>query len=51
MITQTHFEQLLLKYPEIPNYPLDEPLVKIPAAWLIDQLGFKGTQHGAAGGT
>lgn len=49
MITQTHFEQLLLKYPEIPNYPLDEPLVKIPAAWLIDQLGFKGTQHGAAG--
>lgn len=49
MITQTHFEQLLLKYPEIPNYPLDEPLVKIPAAWLIDQLGFKGTQYGAAG--
>ena len=42
-------EQLLnlqATYPNIPFYVQDEAQVKIPAAWLIDQAGFKGTSLG-----
>lgn len=29
------------KYPDIPHWPAAEGLFKVPAAWLIDQAGFK----------
>lgn len=29
-------------YPDIPHYPTDNDLFKIPTAWLIDQCGWKG---------
>lgn len=39
------FKKLEAKYPEIPHY--DQPNgVKIPAGWLIDQLGLKGYNFG-----
>lgn len=34
------------QFPSMPFYPLDAEAVKIPAAWLIDQLGFKGQFEG-----
>ncbi len=37
------------KYPEIPFYDIDENSVKIPAAWLIETLGFKGKKQGNVG--
>ncbi|MCL1868513.1 MAG: UDP-N-acetylmuramate dehydrogenase [Paludibacter sp.] len=43
-----HFEKLKKTYPEIPYYPVNEELVKIPAAWLIEQCGWKGKQRGRA---
>jgi len=43
------FEQLLLKYPNIPSYPIDEQQIKIPAGWLIETAGFKGYRLGDAG--
>jgi UDP-N-acetylmuramate dehydrogenase len=34
--------QLEAAYPEVPHWPTDKPgFVKIPAAWLIEQIGFK----------
>jgi len=33
----------------VPHYVLDGRMIKVPAAWLIDQCGFKGARHGGAG--
>jgi UDP-N-acetylmuramate dehydrogenase len=43
------FEELLGKYPSMPFYEVDAERVKIPAAWMIDQCGWKGKQLGRAG--
>ena len=42
-------EQLLELYPQMPNYPQPDKQTKIPAAWLIDQCGFKGMTRGPVG--
>ncbi|GAA6133531.1 UDP-N-acetylmuramate dehydrogenase [Oceaniserpentilla sp. 4NH20-0058] len=39
------FEVLLKKFPNIPRYEQQDG-IKIPAGWLIDQLGLKGQQFG-----
>lgn len=49
IISVALFLVLKKKYPEIPNYPVSDTLVKIPAGWLIDQLGFKGKKFGSCG--
>jgi UDP-N-acetylmuramate dehydrogenase len=43
------FRQLQQSWPSIPSYPVDTDSVKIPAAWLIDQMGFKGKKIGGIG--
>lgn len=43
------YEQARKKFPEMPNYPIDENYVKVPAGWLIEQAGFKGYRAGDAG--
>ena len=43
-----HYEELLKKYPNIPSYPVNEKVVKIPAAWLIEQCKLKGKTIGGA---
>lgn len=43
------YAQLRVNYPDIPNYPVSVSEVKIPAAWLIEQCGFKGAVYGATG--
>ena len=49
LISKSHYELLKTNYPELPYFTSCDEQLKIPAAWLIDQLGFKGTHHGGAG--
>lgn len=45
------FNRIVAQNPDasVPHYILPDNKVKIPAAWLIDQAGFKGRQIGGAG--
>jgi UDP-N-acetylmuramate dehydrogenase len=43
------FEGLKSGYPSMPFYDLDDGSYKIPAAWLIEQCGWKGRRFGDAG--
>ena len=49
VISKTQFDQLLTTFPKLPSYPQENGEVKVPAGWLIDQLGFKGKRIGDAG--
>ncbi|WP_075603602.1 UDP-N-acetylmuramate dehydrogenase [Saccharicrinis aurantiacus] len=41
-------KDIFKKYPSAPSYEVSESLVKIPAAWLIEQAGWKGKSIGNA---
>jgi UDP-N-acetylmuramate dehydrogenase len=43
------FNQLKQDYPGIPGWDLGDGRVKIPAAWCIEQTGWKGRELGGAG--
>ena len=42
-------QPLLEQYADMPGFPQAEDEIKIPAAWLIDQLGWKGRMHNGVG--
>ena len=42
------FNALKKTYPDIPFYEQPKNMAKIPAAWLIEQCGFKGAKHKGA---
>ena len=46
VVAREIFEKIQMNYPNIPHYTLRDDTVKIPAAWLIDQAGFKGRYMG-----
>jgi len=41
IISQGQFSGLQAKFPDIPNWPTADGQIKIPAAWLVEQAGFK----------
>lgn len=43
------YSELFLLFPSMPKYDLPNGNVKIPAAWLIEQCGFKGKKYGNTG--
>ena len=43
------FKKLNQLRPDVPAYPLEDGRVKVPAAWLIDQAGWKGHRRGNIG--
>ncbi len=49
VIERPHFEALEAVFPGIPQFPISEKWVKVPAAWLIDQCGWKGKRRGDIG--
>lgn len=48
VVPAAQFEALRAKYPTMPHYPAGDAQVKIPAAWLIEQCGWKGKTVGGA---
>lgn len=49
IINTGRFNELKKKYSDIPAYIINEEEVKIPAAWLIEKVGWKGKRIGDAG--
>ena len=49
VIEASSFQTLLEKYPNAPHYLQSDGRVKVPAGWLIDQVGLKGYRLGHAG--
>jgi UDP-N-acetylmuramate dehydrogenase len=49
IITNEIFETLKSNFPAIPFYPSGTEHKKIPAAWLIEQSGWKGVREGNVG--
>jgi UDP-N-acetylmuramate dehydrogenase len=49
VIAMGQYNKLQQTWPSIPSYFVDSNNVKVPAAWLIDQLGFKGKKIGGIG--
>ncbi|MCQ2310407.1 MAG: UDP-N-acetylmuramate dehydrogenase [Paludibacteraceae bacterium] len=47
VVEKAVFENICRQYPQVPHYDVDGG-VKIPAAWLIEQCGWKGKQMGGA---
>lgn len=43
------FDEMQNKYSDVPHYVVDDEHIKIPAAWLIEQCGWKGRSLGKAG--
>lgn len=48
VVSKLHFIDLQSNYPTIPHYYISETEEKVPAAWLIDQCGWKGKRIGNA---
>ena len=48
-ITNDELKNIRKHFAGIPTFPLDETSVKVPAAWLIEQCGWKGYRKGDAG--
>ena len=49
IIPQAHADRLRKQYSDMPGFPLVEGKEKIPAAWLIDKAGWKGSEHRGVG--
>ncbi|SHJ26761.1 UDP-N-acetylmuramate dehydrogenase [Hymenobacter daecheongensis DSM 21074] len=47
-LSQAKYDALKAQYPGLPGYPVPGG-VKVPAAWLIEQCGWKGRRFGAHG--
>ena len=49
VVASQQVDALLASYPELPVYPQPGDNYKLPAAWLIDQAGWKGHRSGDVG--
>lgn len=49
VITNSQFSAIREKFPDVRSFPAQEGYTKIPAAWLIEQCGWKGFRNGDAG--
>ena len=49
IVNHDQFSQLKSSFPDIPHYAQPNQNYKIPAAWLIEQVGLKGIREGNVG--
>jgi UDP-N-acetylmuramate dehydrogenase len=49
ILSEEVYESLLTDHPDLPSFPAPAGGRKIPAAWLIEQCGWKGKRIGDAG--
>lgn len=49
VISISHFTKIKSTYPNLPFYPVDDSVVKVPAGWLIEKTGWKGKRYGNYG--
>jgi len=50
IVSREKYDSLKSQYHDIPAYPTDKAeCVKLPAAWLLDRVGWKGRKRGQAG--
>jgi UDP-N-acetylmuramate dehydrogenase len=50
IISDAEFAEIQVNYPQAPHWPVNEPgKVKVPAAWLIEEAGFKDFHDGETG--
>lgn len=49
VITKQHYTALQAKYADMPGFIQADGSIKVAAAWLIEQQGFKGTSYGDVG--
>lgn len=49
VVSPDHFQQLKKHYPNIPSFSTNNNNIKIPAAWLIEQMGWKGKRFQSVG--
>jgi UDP-N-acetylmuramate dehydrogenase len=49
VVSAQRLEELRAKWPQIPSFPQAEGSVKLAAAWLIEQSGWKGRRLGPVG--
>lgn len=49
VIGTEQYTALKKRFPELPGYPQNEGMTKVPAGWLIEKCGFKGYRKGDAG--
>lgn len=49
IVEKSIYDRIAKEYDHVPSYPVDDAMVKIPAAWLIQTAGYKGKRVGDAG--
>lgn len=49
VVSEKKWQDLKAEFPKLPGYPQQDSRYKLPSAWLIDQLGWKGYRTGAIG--
>jgi UDP-N-acetylmuramate dehydrogenase len=49
VISKTHFEKIQKEFPKVPCYHISDQEIKVPAGWLIEQIGLKGKRFGNYG--
>ena len=49
IISKPHYEAIQKDYPTIPGYEVADNKIKVPAAWLIEAIGFKGKSFDTVG--